>query len=272
LTLQEIREITKEMITIGIKAKRASDFMRIPLSTLYYQSNKAQKDKELAYMIKEIAFEHTFYGYRRIHKVINKKIPSINHKKVYRIYKNLQLQRQRPRKNKKNLSISLPLTELRRVNHIWAIDFIFDALSNGKVIKCMPIEDLYSRFVLAIEVSFRIRADKVISVLKECFRVYGIPKILRTDQGAEFRGKIFERFVQQHGIRHEFTAKGSPWQNGDLESFNGKFRDECLSRNLFEDLAETRQMIEKHRIFYNTERPHSGLNRKAPEEVYREGS
>ncbi len=106
----------------------------------------------------------------------------------------------------------------------------------------------------------------------ECFRVYGIPKILRTDQGPEFRGKIFERFVQQHGIRHEFTAKGSPWQNGDLESFNGKFRDECLSRNLFEDLAETRQMIEKHRIFYNTERPHSGLNRKTPEEVYREGS
>ncbi len=136
----------------------------------------------------------------------------------------------------------------------------------------MPIEDLYSRFVLAIEVSFSITAHIVISVLKECFRAYGIPKILRTDQGAEFRGKIFERFVQQHGIRHEFTAKGSPWQNGDLESFNGKFRDECLSRNLFEDLAETRQMIEKHRIFYNTERPHSGLNGKTPAEVYREGS
>lgn len=260
------------MIQIGIRARRAGELMDIAVSTLYYQSNKSEKDNALACLIREIAFRYTFYGYRRIHLAVNKKITTANHKKVYRIYKNLDLQKQRPRKNKKMPSVHLPLTEPLYANHVWAIDFIFDALSNGKLIKCMPIEDLFSRFVIAIDVQFSIPAQGVISVLQECFGIYAIPRIIRTDQGPEFRSIKFQKFVKQYGIRHEFTQKGSPWQNGDLESFNAKFRDECLDRNLFENLPKAKEVIEKHRIFYNTERPHSSLNDKTPSEVYGYGS
>ncbi len=102
----------------------------------------------------------------------------------------------------------------------------------------------------------------VIEVLEECFRLYGIPRIIRTDQEPEFRSINFEKFIRKHGIRHEFTEKGSPWQNGTLESFNGKLIDECLSRNIFENPKQAKEVIE---------RPHSSLEGKTPYEVFKDG-
>lgn len=246
--------------------------MEIPLSTLYYRSNKADDDNALASLMQEIAFSHTFYGYRRIHQAISKTGISINHKKVYRIYRSLDLQRQRPRKNRKLPIAKSPLTKPLYINHIWAIDFIFDALSNGRLIKCMPMEDLFSRFSLYIDVQFNISSKRLIFVMEECFHMHGMPRIIRTDQGPEFRSLAFQKFVQKYGIRHEFTEKGSPWQNGDLESFNGKFRDECLNRNLFENLLQAKEVIERHRTFYNIKRPHSSLKGKTPSEVFKHDS
>jgi putative transposase len=260
------------MIQLGIKARRAGDFMDIAVSTLYYRSDKAEEDTALASLIREIAFSHTFYGYRRIHRAVNKKGTAANHKRVYRIYKSLDLQRQKPRKNKRLPVAQAPLTEPLYADHVWALDFIFDTLQDGRPIKCMPVEDLFSRFVLEIDVQLSITADRVILVLEECFRLYGQPRILRSDQGPEFRSRTLQKFVQRHGIRHEFTEKGSPWQNGDLESFNGKFRDECLDRNLFDNPAQAKEVIDKHRIFYNTDRPHSSLGGKTPSEAYRQSS
>lgn len=260
------------MIKLGIKAKRACSFMDLAVSSLYYRSSRAEQDNTLALMIREIAFSHTFYGYRRVHCAVGKKGFHVNHKRVYRIYKSLDLQRQRPRRNRKMPVVQFPLTEALRVNHVWAMDFIFDTLSNGRLLKCMPIEDLFSRFVMEIDVQPSITAGRVIAVLEKCFRIYGKPGIIRTDQGPEFRSLNLQKFVQKQGIRHEFTQKGSPWQNGDLESFNGKFRDECLNRNLFENPAQAKEVIEKHRMFYNTVRPHSSLDGKTPSEVFRYGS
>lgn len=138
--------------------------------------------------------------------------------------------------------------------------------------KCMPVQDIFSRYVLDIEVQFSITSANVISVLEGCFDRFGIPRVIRTDQGPEFRSRTFDKFIKQYGIRHEFTDKGSPWQNGNLESFNGKFRDECLSRNIFENLTQAREVIKKHLSFYNTNRPHSMLCGKTPVEVYGLGS
>lgn len=120
---------------------------------------------------------------------------------------------------------------------------------------------------MGIEVSFSITAKTVIEVIERCFMVYVMPKVIRTDQGPEFRSLIFEKFVKKHGIRHEFTEKGSPWQNGTLESFNGKFREKCLSRHLSESQQHTKEVVEKYRKFYNTERPHSSLCNQSPSEV-----
>ncbi|WP_460176639.1 IS3 family transposase [Thermodesulfovibrio hydrogeniphilus] len=260
------------MIESGITTRKAADIVEMPLSTLYYRSVKAEQDQALADMIREIAFKYTFYGYRRVHFVINQSGIHANHKRVYRIYKSLGLQRQKPRKNKKRIIVQKPLTEPIFCNYVWAIDFMFETLEDGRLIKIMTIEELLSRFSLGIEVGFSITAKVVIEVLEECFRVYGIPRIIRTDQGPEFRSLSFEKFIRKHGIRHEFTERGSPWENGTLESFNGKLREECLSRNIFENAKQAREVIEEYRNFYNTERPHSSLGGKTPSEVYRNGS
>lgn len=167
------------------------------------------------------------------------------------------------------MQMPLPLTKPLFCNHIWAVDFLFDALTDGRHIKIMTVEDIFSRFSLSIEPALSIPARLVIKVLEECIRLYGIPRIIRTDQGPEFRSLTFQKFVQKYGIRHEFTEKGSPWQNGSLESFNGKLRDECLNRSLFESPTQAKEVIEKHRVFYNTERPHSSLNGKTPLEIFR---
>jgi putative transposase len=187
-------------------------------------------------MIQEIAFKYTFYGYRRIHLAMHRQGIRINHKKVYRIYKSLDLQRQKPRKNKRVSMPRTPLTEPRYPNHIWAVDFLFDSLASGRLIKFITIEDIFSRFCPGIDVHFSIPARIAVEVLEKCIGLFGIPGIIRTDQGTEFRSLTFQKFLQKQGIRHEFIEKASPWQNGNLESFNGKFRDECLNRNIFEDI------------------------------------
>lgn len=256
------------MIQHGITVRKAADILEIPVSTLYYHSDKAEKYNALAAMIREIAFKHTFYGYRRIYLVIKRRGSHANHKRVYRIYKAIGLERHRPRRNKKLAVVQLPLTKPLHCNHVWAVDFLFDGLMDGRRIKILTATDLFSRFSLAIDCQFSIPAKSMIETLQECIRRYGIPRIIRTDQGPEFRSLTFQKFVQKHGMRHEFTEKGSPWQNGSLESFNGKLRDECLSRNLFENPAQAKEVIEKHRIFYNTERPHSSLDGKTPSEVF----
>ena len=257
------------MIQLGITVRKAGDILQIPVSTLYYRSSKAERDNALAAIIREIAFKHTFYGYRRIHISINRRGIPANRKRVYRIYKSLCLQRQRPRRNKKLIAVQMPLTESLYCNHVWAVDFLFDALTDGRRIKIMTVEDLFSRFSLGIDCRFSIPAKIVVEILEDCIRLYGIPGIIRIDQGPEFRSLTFQKFIQKYGIRHEFTEKGCPWQNGNLESFNGKLRDECLSRNLFENPKQAKEVIQKHRIFYNTERPHSSLNDRTPSEVFR---
>jgi len=260
------------MINQGIKAKRACCLLAIQGSSLYYNSVKAGQDIAIAKMIQEIAFKYTFYGYRRILHVINSRGLHVNHKKLYRIYRSLDLQRHRPRKNKKLSVVQPPLTEPQYPNHIWAVDFLFDNLMDGRPIKFMTVEDLFSRFSPGIDSRFSIPAKRAVEVLEECIGSFGTPRIIRTDQGPEFRSRTFQKFLQKKGIRHEFIEKASPWQNGNLESFNGKFRDECLNRNLFENIPQIKEVIEKHRKFYNTERPHSSLNGKTPFEVYRHGS
>jgi len=132
----------------------------------------------------------------------------------------------------------------------------------------MPVEDLFSRFSIGIYVNISITAEMIVGFLQECFRQHGRPEIIRTDQGPEFRSKVFERFLQSHRIRHEFTEKASPWQNGDIESHIGKIREECLMRKVFDSLRSAQECLEEYRMFYNTRRPHSGLDGKTPYEEY----
>ncbi len=168
------------MIQSGITARRAGDILEIPVSTLYYKSGKAEQDMALASMIQETAYKYTFYGYRRIHVAINKAGVLANHKKVYRIYRGLSLQRLKPRKNKKlSVTMQLPLTEPLFCNHVWAIDFLFDNLTDGRRIKFMTVEDLFSRFAVGIDSRFSIPAKVVVEVIEVCIQIYDTPRVIR---------------------------------------------------------------------------------------------
>jgi transposase InsO family protein len=263
--------MAKFLISKGIKVDRICFLLDINKSSIYYKSNISNKDKDLYNLIKQIAYKFTFYGYRRIHSVIVQKGFKVNHKKVYRIYKSLGLQKNISKKKifKKINDYNFILSNPKHTNHIWAIDFAFDNIDNGKNFKCLVVQDIFSRFCICINVDFNITADSVTEVLKNCFLKYGKPKIIRSDRGPEFRADCFNIFLENHRIKHEFIPKGSPWENGNIESFIGKFRQECLNRNIFNSISEAKKEIEKYRIFYNNFRPHSAINGVTPYEYYK---
>jgi len=260
------------MIKKGVKVKRASFLMGIKISTIYYKSvsSKHKKDKALYIAICQIAYKFSFYGYRRIYLVLRQMGFIVNHKKVYRIYRELNLQKtKKTRQKNKIISKSPSLSEANKPNEIWSIDFAFDRIASGKLVKIMPIIDICSRFCIGTTAEFSITGEDVVDVIEKCFEIYGKPKIIRTDRGSEFRSREFEKFLERSRVKHEFINKGSPWENGIIESFIGKLREECLNMHEFSNLEEMKEIIEGYRRFYNFKRPHSGLGGKTPYECYK---
>jgi putative transposase len=258
-----------QMIKRGLKIRQVAAILTIPKSTLFYSSSSAEKNSHIAHLIEKIAFKRTFYGYRRIYLTLRKTM-KINHKKVYRLYRMLNLQRaHKIRKNKGWNAAEIPLTEPLYPNHVWALDFLFDRTSDGRLIKLMPVEDIFSKFSPGINLRFRIQSICACEFLENLFKKYTPPEIIRTDQGPEFRSETFNKFLEKYRIKHEFTQKGSPWQNGHIESFIGKLRDECLQRNIFKNIHHAKILIEEYRMFYNTIRPHNSLKGCSPCEIYK---
>jgi putative transposase len=257
------------MIKSGVSSKTVSEFLNISVSSIYYQPKNKDEDKIFYSLIKQIANSFPFYGYRRIHRTLRSSGYQINHKRVYRIYKELNLQKVKFKKKKKivisnNNSITIP----KYPNHIWSIDFAFDEIENGKRIKIMPVYDIFSRFCISIKADYSICAESMIKTLEKCFSQYGKPEIIRTDNGPEFRSKKFTSFLAKNRVKQEFIAKGSPWENGNIESFIGKLREECLNMHVFNDINIANETIGKFRHFYNTSRPHSSIGGRYPYEYY----
>ena len=149
-------------------------------------------------------------------------------------------------------------------NHVWAYDFVFDACANGQKLKCLTVVDEWTREALCIEVAPRIRARHVLDVLSKLVSVHGAPRYLRSDNGPEFVSLAVLGWLKREGIETAFIAPGKPWQNGTNESFNGRFRDECLNMEYFRNRAEARAVIEGWRVHYNQERPHSSIDYMTP--------
>jgi len=155
----------------------------------------------------------------------------------------------------------LPATGL---NHIWAYDFVFDACANGQQLKCLTVIDEFTRECLAIDVAGSIRSARVIEVLSRLISGRGAPRYLRSDNGPEFVSHAILEWLGKEKIETALIDPGKPWQNGDNESFNGKFRDECLSLEWFRSREEARVVIETWRCHYNHVRPHSSLKDLTP--------
>ena len=218
----------------------------------------------LSTRIVEIAHERRRFGYRRIHDLLRPEFSGVNHKRVYRLYREAKLAVRRRRRGKRSASERVPLQPARTINEVWSMDFVSDSLANGRRLKYLTVADDFSHECVEIAVDFGISGQYVTRVLDRAARFRGYPLAVRTDNGPEFTSRVFMAWAQSRGIRHILIQPGRPMQNGYIESFNGKFRDEHLNEQWFESLGEARSAAATWRQDYNEVRPHSSLGRMPP--------
>ena len=190
----------------------------------------------------------------------------INHKRTERIYRSEGLKLSIRRRKKLASFLRTEIPKPTHHNHIWSMDFMRDALANGRTIKVLPVIDEYTRKCFRIEVDTSINGARVVRVLNEIGQREGLPEVIIIDNGPEFIGKALDAWAYARGIHLAFITPGKPAENAYIESFNGKFRDECLNENWFLSLRDARHIIENWRIDYNNGRPHSALAGLTPRE------
>ena len=217
-----------------------------------------------AKLLVELAHERRRFGYRRIHDMLRPEFPGVNHKRVYRLYRQANLAVRRRKKGKRPINERVPLQLARTVNEVWSMDFVSDSLSGGRRLKYLTVADDFSHESVEIAVDFGISGHYVTRVLDRAALFRGYPQAVRTDNGPEFTSRAFMAWAQAHGIRHILIQPGRPMQNGYIESFNGKFRDEHLNESWFETLHQARMAVAVWRTDYNEVRPHSSLGRMPP--------
>jgi putative transposase len=216
----------------------------------------------LADAIKQVALERRRWGYRLIGDYLR---PShgANHKRVWRLYKELGLQ-VRKRRKKKSGNTRVPLVAAAHANQTWSMDFVSDALDSGRRIKTLVVADDYTHECVQIACDFGMGAQYVTRMLDEAARFRGYPKAIRTDNGPEFTAKAFLTWTQAHHIQHILIQPGRPMQNGYIESLNDTLRDECLNEHVFVTLKQARLQLSQWRDDYNQIRPHSSCQRMPP--------
>jgi putative transposase len=235
-------------------------------SALGYRSRKLGKDAAVIARMRELSAQYPRYGYRRIRIFLGRDGHRMSVGRAQRLWQaaELQVPRKRPRRR---VAASRPRPQTPTgPNQVWSYDFVFDRCSNGQQLKCLTVTDEFTKQGLAIDVDGRIRSPQVIEVLARLVSERGAPAYLRSDNGPEFVSKALLSWIVQQGIGTALIEPGKPWQNGVTESFNGKFRDECLSLEWFRSRAEAKVVIETWRRHYNEVRPHSSLGYLTPNE------
>lgn len=248
----------------GVSQRRACALFSTSRSTLRYTSRLEARDGPLLVAMKQLSDQFPRFGYRRILVFMEQLGHAMGADKALRLWQKagLQVPRKRPRKR---VAHSRPRPQLPSgANEVWAYDFVHDACANGQQLKCLTIIDEYTRECLAIDVAGSIRSNRVVEVLSRLVSERGAPRHLRSDNGPEFVSKSLLRWGTGQGLGMALIDPGKPWQNGMVESFNGKFRDECLSMEWFRSRVEAKVVIENWRKLYNEVRPHSSLGKMTP--------
>jgi putative transposase len=227
-------------------------------------------DNSLIERIKAIALKRRRFGYRRIFVLLKREGVVVNHKKVYRLYREAGLTARKRKGRKKARGTRMKRDVVSHSNERWSLDFVFDQLSDGRRIKLMTVVDEYTRESLGVSVARSIKGKDVVEGLKAIIAVRGKPQEIQSDNGSEFTGNVVQGWAYEAGIEWGFIEPGKPVQNCYIESFNGKIRDECLNENWFETVAEAETLIEIWRNDYNHYRPHSSLKGMTPEAFARE--
>lgn len=239
--------------------------MSLGRSTFQYVSRRPD-DAELRRKMHEIAEKRRRFGSPRIRVMLDREGWHVNHKKVERIYAEEKLSLRRRKRRKKFVGPRVPLPVAARPNQYLAMDFVEDRLTNGRKIRTLTIVDTFSRENPALEVDTSMGGRRVVRVLDRHVERHGAPEVITIDNGTEFDSKVMDEWAFRNKVRLDFIKPGKPNQNAYIESFNGRFRDECLNENLFETLDDARRIIETWRIDYNEQRPHSSLENLTPKE------
>jgi putative transposase len=256
--------------TRGLSSRRACALLSVARSTVGYVSRLQARDAPVVSAMREIAAQYPRYGYRKVRIFLARRGHALSPERTYRLWRQagLQVPKRRPRRRAAT-SRPRPVPPTA-INHVWAYDFVFDTCADGRSLKCLTVVDEFTRECLAIDVAGSIRSGRVIEVLTQLVSVHGAPRYLRSDNGPEFVATALLRWVQTVAIDPAFIDPGKPWQNGTDESFNGKFRNECLTVEWFRNRLEAKVGIERWRRHYNEERPHMSLGDLTPAEFKRQ--
>jgi putative transposase len=249
----------------GHSEKRACSLVGMTRSSYRYEP-KASDDTGLRIRLKALAQKKRRYGVRTLHLLLKKEGLVVNHKRTERIYREEGLALRVKRRKKLPSTLRSPLPVPTRANTHWAIDFIHDSTASGKRFRCLSVLDIYSRECLALRVDTSISGRAVVDTLLRVIETRGIPTTIVADNGPEFTGKAFQSWAEDKKIHIAFIRPGKPIDNAFIESFQGKFRDQCLNEHWFTSLQQARELIEQWRHEYNHERPHRSLRGLTPSE------
>src|SRR5690349_14614457 len=249
----------------GFGVTRACGLIEISRS-LYRYRRRRPDSGPLRARIEEIAAIKRRYGYRRVYLRLRREGWEVNRKLVYRLYREAGLAVRRRKRKRIGLFERRPLPKPSAANVSWSMDFVADGLIGGRRLRCLTIVDDCTRECLAIEVDTSITGLRVQGVLDRLADTRALPQSITVDNGPEFDSQVLDKWAYRSGVQLSFIRPGKPNENAYIESFNGKFRDECLNEHWFISLAHARDIIEAWRIEYNTERPHSSLGNLTPVE------
>lgn len=270
--MAEKRAVVTQATERGLSERHACRLVKVTRSSVRYQAHPRQSqpwsDKVLKERLEQIKAKYPRFGSPRAHALLDAELrlegKTINHKRVERLWRKSGLQvPQRPKKRKIKTGLRVS-PQAEHPNHVWSYDFQADALVSGRKLRLLNILDEFTREWLSVTVGVSLTSQAILVALTPLFLSRGVPHFVRSDNGPEFIAAEVQDWLKQKGTAPHFIDPGCPWQNGFVESFHGKLRDELLDREVFISVAEAQTRLETHRRWYNEGRPHSRLNSLSP--------
>lgn len=258
------REIAHELIdAYRVSARRACTVVGCHRATFYYRGRRRDLTP-LRMRLRELAAARPRFGYRRLFILLRREGWRVNHKRVYRLYGEEQLAVRTKRRRKRASHLRVVPPRPTRPNEQWCMDFMMDRLEDGRRIRILTVEDVFTRECLAVEIDVSLTSARVVRVLERLVRVRTAPAVITVDNGSEFYAQSTDRWAYGQGVRLEFSRPGKPMDNPFIESFNGRLRDEHLNVELFFSVDDAQQKILEWQRDYNEVRPHSSLGNIPP--------
>lgn len=253
--------------TLHVSQRRACRTLEVPRNSCRYHPQEPDDESALVERMTDLALQYGRYGYRRITAMLHSEGWQVNHKRVERLWRRegLKVPQRQPKRRRLWLNDgSCIRLRAEHVNHVWSYDFVFTRTHDGRAIKLMTVIDEFTRQCLAVTVHRRQDHQDVLQTLGELFVKHGVPDNIRSDNGSEFTADAVRNWLKRLGVKTLYIEPGSPWENGYIESFNGKLRDEVLNREIFDTIFEARVIIDRWCWEYNNVRPHSSLGYRPP--------